>query len=172
NGQWVEGLTMNGLKDLRTYIFNLKNDKLLPEAGTTKQALNKIYDALGEDIDFGFGNRRVLNRGVSPQFAQSEWRRINQEFQSFAQDREQLTKIIGEKADAPAERIVNQLITMAGTKGGADMQRLMLARRAATPQVWDELASAAVRRLGQQGPQAGSPGITTYFSPDRFLTAY
>lgn len=172
NGQMVEGLSMNGLKNLRTYIFNLKNDKVLPEAGTAKQSFNSLYDALTQDIDFGFGNRRFLNRGVNPQFAQGEWRRINSDFAKFAEDRERLTKIIGTNADAPAERIVDRLITMAGTKGGADMQQLMLARRAATPQVWDELASAAVRRLGGQGPQAGAPGVTTYFSPDRFLTAY
>ena len=62
---------------------------------------------------------------------------------------------------------------MASTKSTANEQALMLAKSKASPEVWNELASAVIRRMGErQGSNQDAPGMLSGWSPDRFLTAY
>ncbi len=157
------GFDAGSLRRLRTYVGNMIDDSLLPDAGTIKPALKQVYGGLSRDLDSIFRRNNLL----------PEWQNANAVARQYSEEREALTRVIGLDGSAPAERVVDRLLTMAGTKSGADMQQLMLAKQRASPQVWNELASAAVRRLGQgNASQMGSPGMTAGFSPDKFLTSW
>ena len=159
-------LTVRGIQGLRTYIGALADDTMLPMGGTIQPALKRVYGALTTDLE------RALNRTGGPALVR-EWQQVNNTARVFSEQREDLAKIIGTAADATPEQIINRVTTMAGTNSAADIQRLLLARRRAGATTWNEVASAAVRRLGQ-GPSSNPayPGMVTDFSPDRWLNAW
>lgn len=159
------GLTLKGAQDLRTYIGAKLNDSLLPEGGTIKPALKRIYGALSTDIENG-----LRQRGGN---LLADWQAAEATARQFSDDREALAKIVGLDGGATGEQVVDRLTSMAGTRARADEQRLLLAKQRATPEVWNELASSVIRKLGE-GPASnpGAPGMASGFSPDRFLTAW
>lgn len=161
-----EGLTVRGAQDLRTYIGNMINDHLLPEAGTVQPLLKRIYGPLSTDIENGV-------RRVGGPTALADWQAAEATAREFSANRGDLTKILGISGDAPPELVFARIQQMAGTKSTADAARLSLAQQKAGPKVWNEVASAVIRRMGQGGaPNPSSPGMVSGFSPDRFLTAW
>ena len=79
--------------------------------------------------------------------------------------RESLAKIIGVDGTAAPERVLDRIVQMASTKGGADLTKLNEARKAIGADKWNEVASAIIQRMGHS---AAHPE----FSGDKFVTAY
>ena len=79
--------------------------------------------------------------------------------------RASLAKVIGVEADAAPERVLDRILQMAGSKSNADATKLLQVRKAVGAQAWDEVASAALARMGR------SPA-SPEFSGDKFSTAY
>lgn len=152
------GLSYEGLQRLRTNIGAMLDDAFLPEAGTTKPALKRLYGALTEDITTGIN-------GMGGPKAISAWTKANRLSESVAKRREALTKIIGDDPAARSpEAIVDRLVTMAGNRSTADIQKLMQARKSMGSDAWDEVASAAIERLGR--------GVDGEFNPTNFMKGY
>lgn len=161
-----DGLTFNGMKGLRTFVGNKLDDGLLPEGGTIKPGLDRLYGALTNDLE------NAAKRGGG-QEALNAFRDVNARYAQFANERQQIAKIIGASGDISGEKLVSKMMTMAGSKSGADFTALKLASEKASPEAWNELASAVIRKMGAgQGANPGAPGMVTGWSPDRFLTAF
>jgi hypothetical protein len=152
------GLTYSGIKELRTKIGGMLDDNLLPQAGTTKPVLKRIYGALTKDL------RSAVQTNGSD--ALEAFDRANKLNQVVMTRREELQRIVGKAGTNAGENVFETMIQMAGDTGkSANIERLRLARKAVDPQTWDDFSSAFVRRMGI------APN-TDNFSPDRFLTAY
>lgn len=153
------GLTYQGLLDLRTNVGAMIDDGLLPNAGTMKPALKRIYAALTEDLQDGI---RVAggDKGLKA------WEKANRVQRQIAERRADIAKVIGRNDAAKSpEAIVESIVGMAGNAGGrADVQRLLAIRKTVGPEAWDELSAAAIGRLGQ--------GRDGNFNPIDFLKNY
>lgn len=162
-----EGLTWEGLKELRTRVGERLYGGIAPEQGVSARALKSVYDGLTEDIRFGVQRAGIAKRGSSGKAALAAFDNANSEHARLMGIRDQLVSIVGTEGNAPAERVFDRLLGMAGVTGRADVTRLALARdviQRARPGAWDEVASGLVARMGRDRNDE--------FSPGRFLTAY
>lgn len=138
-----DGLSYRGMQTLRTNIGEMLSGDIVPEPGLSKRALKAVYRGLTKDIE-----RLVFNAGG--QEGLKAWRETNQRFSAeVSARRDAITKIVGSDGQASAETVASRMITMASDKGGADIQRLSEARKALGDEVWNQLASAALGRMGQ-----------------------
>ena len=153
----AEGLSYQGIKDLRTSVGEMLKPGMLPQ-GASQAELKQIYGALSKDLEAA-----VSNAGGKE--AVTAWQRANQYFTAARDRQERLVKIIGVEGDAAGERVFDKLASMAGINGRADMRTLMLARKSMAPDEWGELASGVIQRLGRAAPDAE-------FSADRFMTQW
>jgi len=151
------GLTYEGLKTLRTRIGSYLDGSILPEAGTSMPDLKRIYGALTEDL-----KATVFDAGGAKGLA--AFNRANDINKIVSARRESLAKIVGVEADAAPERVIDRLIGMASGNSRADLSKFMLARKTIGANDWNEVASAAVNKIGRD--------VEGNFSPDRFLTAW
>lgn len=148
-----QGLTYAGMQQLRTNLGAMIDDGLLPDGGTIKPALRELYGALTEDITGGL-------RQMGGQAAEVAWRRANRQAAVFEARRDQLTKVIGLDGTAPAEKVLERLIAMAGSKSNADLRQLGRVRQVITdPDTWSEIGAAAIHRLGRNHTNEFDPGI-------------
>lgn len=150
------GLNYEGIKTLRTSVGEMLDNSLLP-ADVSKTELKRVYGALTADL------KDTVATAGGPDAAKA-FNRANTMNVMINQRREALAKIVGETGDAAPERVMDRLVGYASGNSRADFQRLLQARRAIGAPNWNEVASAAVSRLGRD-PQGS-------FSPDRFLTSW
>jgi hypothetical protein len=155
------GLNYDGIKDLRTYIGELKDKPHLLPADISGKELGKIYGALSEDL-----GRAVKNAG-GPQ-AEVAFNRANTHYRLISDRREALAKIVGADGNVPAEQVFERIVTMAGNTSRADMNKLAQARKAMGADSWNEVASGLISRMGRTEDATGN----VIFSPQKFLTAY
>lgn len=142
------GLTWRGMQRLRTEVGDRLSGEIVPEPGLNKRALKAVYAALSDDIEFLVGKAGAETR-VGKAEAMEAWADASSTFTSeIAARRSAIEKIVGSKGDAAAESVAERLITMASDKGGADLARLREAQKTLTPGAWDQLASAALGRMG------------------------
>lgn len=151
------GLTYQGTKDLRTRIGSYLDGSILPEPGTSMPELKQLYTSLTKDL-----RGAVLDFGGPP--ALKAFDKANSVAEMVARRREALAKIVGKDAGMAPEGVLDRLAQMASTKSSANVERLILARKAIGQQGWDEVASAIISRIGRD--PSGN------FSPDRFATAF
>lgn len=151
------GMTYQGLKDLRTKVGQMMSGQIAPEAGTDQPLLKSYYGALTKDM------RDTLQRG-SGQDAVNAFDKANRVAAKISDRREALSSIIGAKGDAAPAEVLGRIEQLAGSRSTADIQTLVKARKAVGPEVWDEMSSAIINRMGRDAE--GN------FSGDRFLTAY
>ena len=167
------GLTIDGLKQLKSDIQARQNNQLLPEYTKLKDYLKPISSALDSDLRAG-----IQANGGTP--ALNAYDNAAVQHRGIAINRANLAKIVGnEQADAAnaasPQAVIDRLTRMAGEGGSANIQRLLRARNAitasSTPCAWNDVAAAVIRRAGEvPGANVGMPGQTAAFSPDRFLT--
>src|SRR5579859_6078064 len=150
------GLNYEGVKTLRSSIGEMLDSSVLP-ADIRKSELKRIYSALTDDL-----KDTVQKAGGAPALA--AFNKANTLNTLISQRREALAKIVGESADAAPERVLDRLIGFAAGNSRADFNKLALARKTIGANGWDEVASAAVSKIGRDAD--GN------FSPARFLTAY
>lgn len=146
------GLTYKGIKDLRTTIGEMVDTGVLP-ADISGGELKQLYGALTEDL------QSAVKRGGGTK-ALTAWETANAYAADIAKQRKDLAGLLKIPNE---EGIVDRLVAMAGSKGRADGSLLRQARRAMAPDEWDQIASAAISRLGM---------TPTGFSPLIFLRDY
>lgn len=152
----ADGLTYQGVKTLRTKIGEAMNSGILPE-GMSGSDLKRIYAALTDDL-----RSSVLVGGGEK--AVEAFDRANRYHRLISDRREALAKIVGAGGDAPAEKVFDRLVAMAGSNSRGDVSKLSQARKAIGADDWNEFTSGVVSRLGRDAE--GN------FSPLRFLTDY
>lgn len=161
------GMNYEGIKDLRTYIRELKDNPSLLPADISGGELNKIYSSLTKDLESA-----VKNAGGGK--AAIAFDRANKHYALVSQRRESLAKIVGADGNAPAEQVFDRLLAKAGGTTRADINSLAQARKAIGSEDWNEFVSGVVGRMGRDPTTKGAPealqGVD--FSPQRFLTAY
>lgn len=161
------GLNYEGVKDLRGYIRELKDNPSMLPADLSGKELNSIYDALTADL-----KSAVRNAGGAK--ASAAFDRANSHYALLSARRESLAKIIGVNGDAPAEKVFDRMVTMASSKSTADISKLAQARKAMGSDDWNEFVSGVVGKLGRDTANFSGPERlqSSGFSPQRFLTAY
>lgn len=142
-----DGLTYNGLKNLRTHIRELKET-------SPSGDLNKIYDALSIDL-------RSAAQNSGGDRALTAFDRANTYYANMSQKKEQLRRMLGTKTE---EGIYHNILGMAGDGKGAALDRLRSLRSSVPADVWDDVAGTAISRMGR------SPNGE--FSAQRFLSDY
>ncbi len=136
------GLTWRGMQRLRTEIGDRMSGEIVPEPGLNKRALKAVYAALSDDIDF-------LVQKSGGKAGVEAWKAANAQFTTeIAARRDAIAKIVGSTGDASAETVAERIITMASDKGGADLGRLREVHKTLSPSAWDQIASAALGRMG------------------------
>jgi hypothetical protein len=150
------GMDYAGTKLLRTSLGE-RTPQELAVSGISPVEHKRIYGALSKDL----GN--VVREAGGPQ-AFGAWQEANALARLTNMQRQALGKIVGPEGQNAPEAVFSKLLAMAGSKSTADINRLMLAKRAMGPEAWNEIGSAIVHRMG--GAPDGS------FSADRFVTAY
>jgi hypothetical protein len=150
------GLNYEGVKTLRTSVGEMLDNGVLP-ADIRRTELKRIYGALTNDL-------RDTVQQAGGQNSLTAFNKANNVHNMISQRREQLAKVVGSDASAAPERIIDRLIGFASGSSRADFQKLALARKSIGGGNWDEVASAAVSKIGRDAD--GN------FSPDRFLTGY
>jgi hypothetical protein len=161
------GLNYEGIKDLRTYVGELLEKPHLLPADLRESELKRIYGGLSKDL-----RSSVSNAGGAPALAAFE--RANKYHELISGRREALAKIVGNDPNAPAESVFNNIVTLASTGSRADIARLAQARKAMGKDSWNEVAAAAISRMGRpedMGARITNTG-TVNFSPQKFLTEY
>lgn len=148
------GLTYHGIRDLRSRVGEMLEGGILPE-GWSGRELKRLYGALTEDL-----GQAVENAG-GPR-AKALWERANRYTALVNDRREALAKIVGSNGDAPAETVFDRLTAMASSSSRADIERLAQARKVMDKGEWNDVASAAVSRLGRD--------VEGNFSPARFVS--
>lgn len=161
------GLNYEGVKDLRTYIGELIDKPHLLPADISGKELERIYGALSKDL-----GASVKNAGGAK--AQAAFDRANTHYRLVSERREALAKIVGADGKVPAERVFDNLVALASSGSRADIGRLAQARKVMGQDEWNEVASAAVARMGRSEDVGGSISSAgnIAFSPQKFLTAY
>jgi hypothetical protein len=161
------GLNYEGIKDLRTYVGEMLEKPHLLPSGVRESELKRIYGSLSKDL-----RTSVANSGGAPALAAFE--RANKYHGLISGRREALAKIVGNDPNAPAETVLNNIVTLASTGSRADIARLAQARKVMDKNSWNEVASAAISRMGRpedMGARITNTG-TVNFSPQKFLTEY
>lgn len=152
----ANGLTYQGIKDLRSYLGEMTPQEMAA-AGLSGKEVRQLYGSLTDDL------RASVERSGGKE-ALIAFDKANAAHRVIEGKREQLIKIIGKDADAAPEAVIARLAAMAGQKSSANIGRLKLAREAMGPEAWDEVSSAVLNRMGTD--RVGE------FSIDRFNTAY
>lgn len=150
------GLNYEGIKTLRSSIGEMLDSGVLP-ADIRKTELKRIYGALTSDL-------KETVQAAGGDEAIRAFNKANGLNAVISQRREALTKVIGSDASAAPERVMDRLIGFASGNSRADFQKLQLTRKTVGAKGWDEVASAAVSKIGRD--------VDGNFSPERFLTAY
>jgi hypothetical protein len=161
------GLNYEGIKDLREHLRNLMDRPSLLPADVDGKELEKIYKGLSADL-----RASAANAGGKP--ALDAFERANKHFELLSRRREALAKVVGNDPNYPAEQILNNIATLASTGSRADIARLAQARKVMDKDSWNEVASAAIARMGRpedMGQRIANTG-TVNFSPQKFLTEY
>ena len=149
------GMDYKGTKGLRSFLGE-KSPQELAVSGLAPTEVKRLYGALTKDL-------RAVVRESSPE-AFGKWQEANALARLTNMQRTALSKVTGAAGDAAPEMVFNRLVGYAQSKGGADLARLRLAKRAMGPDAWNDVGSALIHRLGQ-APDG-------QFSAQRFVTAF
>lgn len=133
-----EGLTFDGMKNLRTALGRAIKDPLI----TQKPELESLYSTLTEDM------RMLAAKAGGPEGLKA-WEKANDIAAKVSGYKKQLAKIVGVSGDAAPEAVLDKIIAMATQKGTANINRLRVAQQAMGIDNWNSVASAAVGRLGR-----------------------
>lgn len=147
------GLNYEGMKDLRS-AFGPKNTKSLIERGLEVGEVKQIYGALSKDLE-----QAVVRSGGAR--ALDAWKKANAESVRIIGEQKQLANIIGVKGDVTAEKVFERIAAMASSGQRADMQGLLLAKKAMGQSAWSEVGSSLVSRMGRDAQGT--------FSAERFI---
>lgn len=153
----TSGLTYEGIKNLRTKVNEMLDSPSLLPAGTSTRELLSFKNALTADLE------NAVERAGGPA-AKAAWERANRLNVLVQNRRKNLALIVGEKGDVPEERVFSRIAGMASSSGGANLNRLKMARKSMAPDEWQDVTAGVIGTLGRN--RAGE------FSPVQFITHY
>jgi hypothetical protein len=152
-----EGLNYKGLQRLRTRVREMTPDEMAKN-GIERREAKRIYEALTEDL-----RGLVLDSGGPDGLKKFD--KANRVYEQIVERKDAIRKIIGVDGDAGGESVVNKIMALAGSKGGADRAKLLEVRKTVGPEAWNEVTSTAINQMGKTAPEAP-------FSPVKFQTAW
>ncbi len=154
-----QGLTYDGIKTLRTRVGELIDAGPMP-GNPAQGELKRIYGALTTDL------RTSVENAGGPA-ARKAFDRANLLNAAVAKRRDELMRVLGVNPKNPAsgEAVFAKIENMAGSSSAADIATLGKVRKSMPPEVWNDVSSAVVGRLG-------SSPATGQFSLDKFFTGY
>jgi hypothetical protein len=133
------GLTFDGIKGLRTHIGEMLDNGVFPE-GMSENELRAIYGGLSKDL-----KASALNTGGQP--AVDALERANELNKQVVGWKEGLKKVLGPESRS-GEGIAGAIIRTASSGASADIETLSKARAAVPKEVWQDIASTAINKLG------------------------
>jgi hypothetical protein len=134
-----KGLTFDGIKGLRTHIGEMLDSGVFPE-GMSEHELRAIYGGLSEDL-----KAAALNAGGPRAVVALE--RANELNKQVMDWKEGIKKVLG-PASRSGEGIAGAIIRAASAGASADLETLAKARSAVPKEVWQDIASTAISKLG------------------------
>lgn len=152
-------ISYQGLKDLRSEVGEmLESGTKISETGISDKQLRALYKGMTDDM------RAMVQEHGGTRGSQL-WERANTYARLASERREQLGRILG--ANRSDEGIFGAIINKAGSANSADAKALATAKKSMPADEWNEIASAAVGRLGKVKTDTG-----THFDPGRFVKDY
>ncbi len=133
------GMTFDGIKGLRTHLGEMLDSGVFPE-GMSEHELRRLYGALSEDL-----KAAALNSGGERGVAALE--RANELNKQVVEWKEGIKKVLGPESRS-GEGVSGAIIRMASKGSSADIETLAKARSAVPKEVWQDIASTAISRLG------------------------
>lgn len=133
------GLTFEGIKGLRTHVGEMLDGGILPE-GMSQTELRSIYAGLSDDL-----KSAAQNAGGSRAVLALE--RANELNKQVSDWKDGIRKVLGPSTRS-GEGISNAIIRMASSSVSGDIETLAKARSAVPKEVWQDIASTAIGRLG------------------------
>lgn len=133
------GLTFDGIKGLRTHIGEMLDSGTFPE-GMSEHELRGIYAGLSKDL-----RAAALNAGGPRAVAALE--RANELNKQVSDWKEGIKKVLGPDSRS-GEGVAGAIIRAASNGASADLETLAKARSAVPKEVWQDIASTAVSKLG------------------------
>jgi len=134
------GLSYQGIKGLRTRIGQMLDDpsEIYKDASPS---LRQLYKGLTEDL------KAVIEKSGGP-LAVREFEAANTLNTEIQRQREALLKITGTKESSKSgDQIFDTLLRQAGSSGSTDIPKLQLARRAMTPEEWENVSRGIIDNL-------------------------
>lgn len=143
------GLTYEGVKDLRTRVGEMLDTGIFPE-GMSQGELRRIYGSLSDDL-----KATAQAAGGAP--AVQAFERANAMHKFVEGWKDNLGKALG--TDRSGEGVTAAILRMAADGPTGDLKALSMARAAVPRDVWQDVASTAVSRLGKDAKGEFSPNI-------------
>jgi hypothetical protein len=134
------GMTFDGIKGLRTHLGEMLDSGVFPE-GMSEGELRRLYGSLSEDL-----KAAAFNSGGERGVAALE--RANELNKQVANWREGIKKVLGPESRS-GEGVSGAIVRMASNGSSADIETLAKARSAVPKEVWQDIASTAISRLGK-----------------------
>ncbi len=117
--QAPEGMNYAGAKGLRSFLGEQTPQELIAQ-GIKPVEAKRLYGPLTRDL-------QSIVAASGPE-ATTAFQQANAITRLTANQRRNLTKIVGAKGDAPAEAVFSRLVAMSGSKSAADIQRLTFSK--------------------------------------------
>ena len=149
-----QGLTYSGIKNLRTRIGDMIDDRTFAN-GLSEKEWRAMYGALSSDLEHS-----VATNG-SPA-ALRTFRIANDAAARIEGMKDNISKVLGNKL-RPDEGVTKAILRMA-TKQSSDVQALTDARTAVSPDVWKHFTANALSKLGRTAEG--------HFDPQQFIEDY
>lgn len=143
------GLTYAGVKDLRTRVGEMLDTGIFPE-GMSQGELRRVYGSLSDDL-----KATVQAAGGKP--AMDAFNRANAMNKFVEEWKDNLGKVLG--SDRSGEAITASIQRMASSGSAGDLKALTMARAAVPKNVWQDVATTTVSRLGLDKKGEFSPAI-------------
>jgi hypothetical protein len=134
------GMTFDGIKGLRTHLGEMLDSGVFPE-GMSEGELRRLYGALSEDL-----KTAAFNSGGERGVAALE--RANELNKQVVNWKEGIKKVLGPESRS-GEGVSGAIVRMASNGSSADLETLAKARSAVPKEVWQDIASTAISRLGK-----------------------
>lgn len=150
-----QGLTYAGAQRLKREI-GAKMKGLMTESNLSQEELSQLYGAVRADV------REAAKNAGGPQ-GLAAFDRASDYARNVINRRQELAKIIGKKGDVNDEAVFNRIVAL-GKEGKGNADLLRKARKAVSPEEWQDVTSGVITNLGRDAEGR--------FSPDRFITGF
>lgn len=142
------GLTFEGVKDLRSRVGEMLDTGTFPE-GMSQGELRRIYGSLSDDLQSAARNAggdaavQALGRANTMHKVVSDWKAS-------------LGKVLGTDTRSD-EGVAGAIMRLASNGPTADLKTLAKARSSVPSEVWQDVASTAISKLGRSRTGEWSP---------------